>query len=100
MKNTLPPGLYDLLQTPQLKKRLKELGLVDSAVWESVDPTELPKKVVVHLARELSVYLEETVFSKSDSKLWQGALDQAMSSPEFINEFLPSILPESSKTLH
>jgi len=100
MTKSLPAGLYDLLQTPQLKKRLEDLKLMDSAVWADVENSELPNKLAVHLARELATYLTETVFSESDSKLWCEALEKAMRSPNFLNELLPSILPESTQTLH
>jgi len=97
--SSFPAGLYDLLQTPQLRKRLEELDLIESAIWANVDPAELPNKIAVHLARALSVYLEETVFSKSDTALWQNALSEAMQAPEFLHGLLPSILPEAHKTL-
>jgi len=48
-------------------------GGVDLAVWANVDNTKLSNKVAGHLARAFSAYLEETVFSKSDSKLWSEA---------------------------
>ncbi|MDQ6991967.1 MAG: DUF3427 domain-containing protein [Mariprofundus sp.] len=99
MTGSLPAGLYDLLQTPQLKKRLEESGLMDEAIWGNVDPVELPNKIALHLARELSAYLAETVFSNSDLELWQGALNQTVRSPEFLNDFLPAILPESDTAL-
>ena len=99
MTSTLPPGLYDLLQTPQLKRQLEASGLMDSAVWTNVDPAELPDKRVVHLAKELASYLAETVFAKKDSRLWQGALELAIGSPEFLQSFLPTILPEDHKAL-
>ena len=99
MTSTLPPGLYDLLQTPQLKRQLEASGLMDSAIWANVDPAELPNTIAVHLARALSAYLTETVFSKSDASLWQAQLEQAMRSPEFLHDFLPSILPDAYKAL-
>jgi len=99
MMSALPPGLYDLLQTPQLKKQLEESGLMDSAVWANVDPAELPDKIAAHLAKEIGSYLAETVFAKKDSRLWQGALEQTIVSPEFLQSFLPAILPEDHKAL-
>jgi len=97
--NSFPAGLYDLLQTPQLKKRLEAMDLMESAIWANVDPAEMPNKIAVHLARALSAYLEETVFSKSDPTLWQAALLHAIEAPEFLHGFLPSILPEAYKAL-
>jgi len=99
MTNILPPGLYDLLQTPALKKRVEASGAVDAAVWANVDPVELPNKITAHLAKELTSYLAETVFDKKDSELWQAALEQAIGSPEFLQSFLPNILPEDHKAL-
>lgn len=66
MTSALPPGLYDLLQTPQLKKQLEASGLMESAVWANVDAAELPDKIAAHLAKEIGSYLSETVFAKKD----------------------------------
>lgn len=99
MTSKLPSGLYDLLQTPALKKRLEASGALDAAVWKDVDPVDLPNKIAVHLAKELASYLTETVFAKKDSELWQAALEQAISTPEFLHSFLPKILPKDNKAL-
>jgi len=99
MTRKFPPGLYDLLQTPALKKRLQASGLVDAAVWINVDPVELPDKIAAHLAKEFASYLAETVFAKKDSELWQAALEQVIDSSEFQQDFLPNILPEDHKAL-
>jgi len=99
MTNILPPGLYDLLQTPALKQRLQASGAIEAAVWANVDPVELSNKIAAHLAKELASYLTETVFAKKDSELWQAALEQAISTPEFLHSFLPNILPKDNKAL-
>jgi len=60
--SSFPTGLYDLLQTPQLKRRLEEAGLKDAATWADVDPIELPNRIAIHLAHEFAAYLTEIVF--------------------------------------
>jgi HKD family nuclease len=93
-----PPGLYDLLQTPQLRKRLECAGLLDRAVWSNVDPAELPTRLATHLAREFAAFLGE-IFVPCNEETWHKALHDALSSPEVMAKLLPGIFPDNRQSL-
>lgn len=94
-----PTGIYDLLQTPQLRKRLEKAGLLDRTVWESLDPAEVQDRLSTHLAREFSLFFSE-IFDIKDEQKWHDALIRAFNTPEIVENLLLDILPESSKALH
>ena len=96
---SLPPGLYDLLHTTELRKRIENAGLLNRAVLENIELAELPNKLAIQLARELSSYISQLLAGK-DETTWQNALNQALQSPQVLLSLIKELLPESAKVLH
>ncbi len=96
---SLPPGLYDLLQTPELKRRLLEAGQEHEAIWSAIDRAELPEKIATRLAKVFADYLSEQVFTKTGVDRWRESLQKALDSAQFLHVFLPHILPQTANAL-
>ena len=79
----LPPGLYDLLHTTELRKRIEKAGLLDRAIWGNIEIEELPNKLAILLSREISSYISQIITGK-DEGTWQNALTQALQSPQVL----------------
>ena len=95
----LPPGLYDLLHTTELRKRIEDAGLLDCAVLEKLDLAELPDKLAIELSRSLSSYISQLLTGK-DEKAWQDALTKALQSPQVLLSLIKELLPASAQILH
>ncbi|MCC6696787.1 MAG: DUF3427 domain-containing protein [Candidatus Hydrogenedentes bacterium] len=95
----LPDGLYELLHTPQLRKRLEEAGLSQRAAWESIDPAELPTRLTTHVARELAAYVTE-IITGTDECVWTEALTSAFCAPGIITALMPEVMPDKAKMLY
>jgi len=95
----LPPGLYDLLHTTELRKRIEKAGLLDRAIWGSLDIEELPNKLAILLSREISSYISQIITGK-DEDTWQNALTKALQSPQVLLSLISELLPESRQVLH
>ena len=52
MKN-IPEGIYDLLHTKALQKRLEKAGLLDKAVWKNIDSINLSHHISLAIAHEV-----------------------------------------------
>ena len=95
----LPPGLYDLLYTTELRKRIEKAGLLDRAIWGNLDIEELPNKLAILLSREISSYITQIIAGKDEAK-WQNALTQTLKSPQVLLSLISELLPESGQILH
>ncbi|MDH5517787.1 MAG: phospholipase D-like domain-containing protein [Gammaproteobacteria bacterium] len=94
----LPVGLYDLLHTKQLHNRIEKAGLLDRAVWAKFEPDELKTHLAIPLAREIALFISESISGKSSSQ-FEKALNDAFDSPELLLSILESIKPVSSELL-
>ena len=95
----LPAGLYDLLHTKQLHTRLEKAGLLDRAVWSKFELDELKNHLAIPLAREIGLFISDTVLGKKGDQLEQ-ALSEAFESPDTWLRLLESIRPISTESLH
>ena len=95
----LPAGIYDLLHTKQLHTRLEAAGLLDRAVWSKFEPDELKDHLAKPLAREIALFISDTVIGKKGDQLEQ-ALSEAFESPGTWLRLLESIRPISTESLH
>ena len=96
----LPPGLYDLLHTTELRKRIEKAGLLDRVIWGNLQNIEeLPNKLAILLSREISSYISQIIAGK-DEDTWQNALTQAIQSPQVLLSLIKELLPESGQILH
>ena len=59
--NNFPTGLYDLLHTVQLHKKLEESGLLERAEWSSFEAEELQQHLVIPLAHEIAIFISESL---------------------------------------
>ena len=95
----LPPGLYDLLHTTELRKRIEKAGLLDRVIWGNIEIEELPNKLAILLSREISSYISQIITGK-DEGTWQNALTQELQSPQVLLSLIKELLPESGQILH
>ena len=93
-----PTGLYDLLHTRKLQRQLKEAGLLDRAKWEEFDSDELKTRLVVPLAREISLFISENILGGNNNQM-KMTLEKAFDSPDLWQEVVQAILPFSSQVL-
>ena len=94
----LPVGIYDLLSTSQLRKRLEKAGLLDRAEWCAFEPEELKYRMAVPLAHEIAGFISEVVAGKNGEAL-ERALHEVLQSPEVISSIIEAICPLSTKAL-
>ena len=94
----LPIGLYDLLHTKELNDRLVNSGLLDQSEWSKIDKSQIADYLAIPLAREISLFIAETITGKPDSE-WVSYLTQAMSSPDRIMLILDALKPLSAQAL-
>lgn len=97
MKN-LPIGLYDLLHTAELQKRLEDAGLLDQAVWSSIDTNELHHRLAVSLSRELASFISEKITGEKDGDLTK-MLNEIFQNPEVVFSIIKTLRPLSARTL-
>ena len=94
----LPVGLYDLLHTSALHKRLEHLGLLDRAVWSAIDPAEFPHRMAIPLAREIASFIGEAISGKKGDIL-DKTLNDFFKSPEVLVSILNQFRPLSTERL-
>lgn len=94
-----PPGLYDLLKTPLLQKRLRAAGLTERAEWRELDEVELANRFQQLLAKELTSVLAD-IFESGDNSTLAARLLAALRQPQIQDQLLPDLLPEASSILH
>ncbi|MEI8186452.1 MAG: DUF3427 domain-containing protein [Chlorobiaceae bacterium] len=94
----LPVGIYDLLSTSHLRRRLEQLGLLNRAEWSSFEPEDLEHRLVIPLAREIAGFIGEAVSGKKGEALEQ-ALHEAFQSPGAMISIIQAIFPLSSQSL-
>ena len=94
----LPVGIYDLLSTSQLRKRLEKAGLLDRAEWSAFEPEELKYRMAVPLAHEIAAFISEVVAGKNGEAL-ERALHEVLQSPEVMSSIIEAICPLSAKAL-
>lgn len=97
--NRLPTGLYDLLHTSQLQKRLQESGLLSRAVWSNIEPQELPVRLAIPLAREIAGYLAEILAGEKNEPCEQ-EITKALCAPDALHDILEALQPLSAQVLH
>ncbi|MEI8033515.1 MAG: DUF3427 domain-containing protein [Chlorobiaceae bacterium] len=98
MRQGLPVGIYDLLSTPQLRKRLEQAGLLERAEWSAFEPEELKYRMALPLAREIAGFISDVVAGKNAEAL-EAALHDALESPEIMSSIIKAISPLSAKSL-
>ena len=96
--NKLPVGLYDLLHTKKLNRRLKEAGLLDRAVWSNLSPEEIHHRLALPLSREITDFIRDVV-SKSHHADWIDELEKALQSQDAIHSILNEIQLSKAETL-
>jgi len=94
----LPTGIYDLLHTAKLHKRLEEKGLLDRAEWARIDSSELKHRLAIPIAREVACFIGEEISGKKEGALVQ-ILDEMFQSSEVLYSILKSLRPLSSESL-
>ncbi len=94
----LPIGIYDLLHTSKLQKRLEQAGLLDRAIWSEFDPEDLQHHLAIPLAREIASFVSEMISGKKGDALVQ-SLAEAFQNPEVMCSILKTLQPVSAQTL-
>lgn len=94
----LPAGIYDLLHTAKLHKRLDEKGLLDRAEWAEIDSDELKHRLAIPIAREVACFIGEEISGKKEDALVQ-ILDEVFQSSEALYSILKSLRPLASESL-
>ena len=96
--NNLPAGLYDLLHTAQLHKRLEKAGLLDRAVWSDFEQEDFKHHLAIPLAREIASFISEAISGKHGDALTQ-ALEKTFQSPDVLNSIIEALRPLSLQAL-
>jgi len=94
----LPVGIYDLLHTAKLQRRLEQAGLLDRAVWSDIETEELRHRLAILLAREMASFFSETISGKEGDKLVQ-TLNEVFQSPEILFSIVEMLRPLSAERL-
>ncbi|WP_041463799.1 DEAD/DEAH box helicase [Pelodictyon luteolum] len=94
----LPTGLYDLLHTEKLHKRLEEEGLLDRAQWAEVDRDEIHHRVAIPLSREIAAFISESIAGHKAEHLTE-ALNEAFRSPEVLRAIMQEVRPHATNSL-
>lgn len=92
--DSFPPGLYDLLRTPRLLRRLEMAGQQDSAIWRSLDDSELLNRFYGVVAKELGSLLADA-FKTAPGRTLTCRLRQALAEMHVADDVLPSLLPDT-----
>jgi superfamily II DNA or RNA helicase/HKD family nuclease len=98
MSEKLPSGLYDLLYTVRLHQRLEAAGLLDQARFNALDSNELPQRLAVALAKELSSFLAEEL-SEVNANTLLSEIDRLFLSPDKLSLFIEAFRPRAIETL-
>ena len=69
--NDLPAGLYDLLHTKELHKRLEKKGLLDQAVWKSIGNEDFVRYFTKPIASEIAIFVSEMISNQKNESLIQ-----------------------------
>ncbi len=93
-----PSGIYDLLHTTQLHDRLVNAGLLDSAVWSSIETEDLKHYLAIPLAREIASFISEAISGKKGDDLTK-ALEESFKSPEALSTILEVFQPKALQNL-
>ena len=94
----LPVGLYDLLRTSALQRRLEETNLVERAVWSSIDIDDLRRRLAIMLAREVASFLSRAIYAKNEDALVE-TLKHAFEAPDALFTILEPLRPLSLERL-
>ena len=97
MKN-IPEGIYDLLHTKALQKRLEKAGLLDKAVWKNIDSINLSHHISLAIAHEVSSFISDSIIGKKDISLTK-ALNEIFVNKEVLTSIINEIKPVSISTL-
>lgn len=97
--HSFPPGLYDLLRTPLLLRRLQDAGQQDHAKWKTLDDTELLHRFCRVVAEELGSLLVDAFKSVPEQTLAE-RLRQVLTEKRVTEDVLPSLLPDTPQILH
>lgn len=95
----LPVGLYDLLHTAQLQKRLELFGLLDQAVWAKIEPEDLQARLAIPLAREIAGFIGEAISGKKEDTVTK-ILSELLQSPATLGAIIAALKPFAVETLH
>lgn len=93
-----PSGIYDLLHTKQLHDWLVNAGLLDSAVWSSIEPEDLKHYLAIPLSREIASFISEVISGKKGDDLAK-ALEESFRSPEALCAILEVFKPKALQNL-
>ena len=96
--SSLPEGLYDLLHTTQLHKRLEKAGLLERAVWSDFSAEEFHHHLAIPLAHEIAAFISEAIAGKRGEALTQ-ALQLAFQTSEYLSSIIEALRPLSAETL-
>lgn len=88
----IPVGVYDLLHTSELHRRLDKAGLLERADWVAIDPVELNHRLAVSLSREIASFMSETILGKKGDLLIK-ALEEIFKSPDVLCSLIESLRP-------
>ncbi len=95
---TLTFGIYDILRTTELEKRLNLEGLSDLADWAKIDSEDMLQRLSIILAREIASEVAEKTLGKSED-LSAEIEKLVFQSPEFLEALLRPLFPVSLETL-
>ena len=98
MNTNFPVGLYDLLYTVEVHKRLERTGLFKQAKWAKIDSGELPQRLANALAKELLNFFVDELSMVKEEDLLQ-AINKLFDSPEKLVPFLNELRPQAIQTL-
>ena len=96
--NNFPTGLYELLHTVQLHKKLEESGLLERVEWSSFEAEELQQHLVIPLAHEIAKFISESLIGKKGDTFVL-KLEEIFQSPEILSCILADLKPVSAQTL-
>ena len=96
--HSFPPGLYDLLRTPLLLRRLQAAGQQDHAIWKTLDDSELLNRFCKVVADELGSLLADAFKSIPEQAL-ADRLRQVLRETRVVEDVLPSLLPDKPQIL-
>jgi superfamily II DNA or RNA helicase/HKD family nuclease len=91
LMNRIPDGLYELLHTRGLHKRLEEDGLMDRSQWIKADKQMIHHYIALPLARELTAIIE-----REGGKEWSSVLTERI---EQIAQLLIQLTPIDDRVL-
>jgi superfamily II DNA or RNA helicase/HKD family nuclease len=98
MSTKFPAGLYDLLYTVEVHKRLERTGLLKQAKWAKIDSGELPQRLANALAKELLNFFADELSTVREEDLLL-AINQLFDSPKKLIPLLNELRPQAIQTL-